>query len=254
MKYHLELKNVTKDFGSTSIIRGANLGIKKGEIHSLIGPNGAGKSTLYNLISGVYKVTSGYIKFNGLNIENLPSHEIYRLGLSRSFQITNIFPNLTVYESIKLALLSKKNGLNNMWTRFKDHKVNNDADDIMKLAGLIKSKNTVSSELSHGDQKLLDIALALCLKPKLLLLDEPTAGMGPEERWKMIDRIKELWKKTKITILFIEHDMDIVFGIAQKIYVLQQGAILAEGQPKDIKKDQKVIKAYLGGGKKSCHY
>ena len=118
------------------------------------------------------------------------------------------------------------------------------------MQGLTKSKNIISSELSHGDQKLLDIALALCLKPKLLLLDEPTAGMGPEERWKMIDRIRELWKKTKITILFIEHDMDIVFGIAQKIYVLQQGAVLAAGQPKDIKKNQKVIKAYLGGGKK----
>ena len=111
-----------------------------------------------------------------------------------------------------------------------------------------KVKNIICSELSHGDQKLLDIALALALKPKILLLDEPTAGMGPEERWMMISKIKDLWKKTKMTILFIEHDMDIVFDIAQKIYVLQQGRVLAEGLPKDIKQNQNVIDAYLGGG------
>ena len=137
-----------------------------------------------------------------------------------------------------------------MWDRFITHSINEETENIAKLAGLTKVYNTISSELSHGDQKLLDIALALALKPKVLLLDEPTAGMGPEERWEMIKRIKNLWKKTKMTILFIEHDMDIVFDIAQKIYVLQQGAIIAEGNPKEIKSNQKVIKAYLGGGKK----
>jgi branched-chain amino acid transport system ATP-binding protein len=137
-----------------------------------------------------------------------------------------------------------------MWNRFKVHSINKEAESIAKLSGLTKSYNTISSALSHGDQKLLDIALALALKPKVLLLDEPTAGMGPEERWKMIDRIQKLWKKTKMTVLFIEHDMDIVFDIAQNIYVLQQGAIIAEGTPKEIKSNKKVIKAYLGGGKK----
>ena len=246
----LKINNLKKSFGGIVATDNVNLELEKQTINAIIGPNGAGKTTLFNLITGKLKTDSGSIFIENREITNLDETETTHIGIARAFQITNIFPNLTVYESIKLALLSKKNGLNNMWTRFKDHKVNNDADDIMKLAGLIKSKNTVSSELSHGDQKLLDIALALCLKPKLLLLDEPTAGMGPEERWKMIDRIKELWKKTKITIVFIEHDMDIVFGIAQKIFVLQQGAILAEGKPQDIKKNQKVIKAYLGGGKK----
>ena len=246
----LKINNLKKSFGGIVATDNVNLELEKQTINAIIGPNGAGKTTLFNLITGKLKSDSGSIFIENREITNLDETETTHIGIARAFQITNIFPNLTVYESIKLALLSKKNGLNNMWTRFKDHKVNNDADDIMKLAGLIKSKNTVSSELSHGDQKLLDIALALCLKPKLLLLDEPTAGMGPEERWKMIDRIKELWKKTKITIVFIEHDMDIVFGIAQKIFVLQQGAILAEGKPQDIKKNQKVIKAYLGGGKK----
>ena len=246
----LKINNLKKSFGGIIATDNVNLELEKQTINAIIGPNGAGKTTLFNLITGKLKTDSGSIFIENIEITNLDETETTHIGIARAFQITNIFPNLTVYESIKLALLSKKNGLNNMWTRFKDHKVNSDADDIMRLAGLIKSKNIVSSELSHGDQKLLDIALALCLKPKLLLLDEPTAGMGPEERWKMIDRIKELWKKTKITIVFIEHDMDIVFGIAQKIFVLQQGAILAEGKPQDIKKNQKVIKAYLGGGKK----
>ena len=246
----LKINNLKKSFGGIVATDNVNLELEKQSINAIIGPNGAGKTTLFNLITGKLKTDFGSVFIEDREITNLDETETTHIGIARAFQITNIFPNLTVYESIKLALLSKKNGLNNMWTRFKDHKVNSDADDIMKLAGLIKSKNTVSSELSHGDQKLLDIALALCLKPKLLLLDEPTAGMGPEERWKMIDRIKELWKKTKITIVFIEHDMDIVFGIAQKIFVLQQGAILAEGNPQDIKKNQKVIKAYLGGGKK----
>tara|TARA_Y100001934_G_C12201235_1_gene701328 strand:- start:368 stop:1111 length:744 start_codon:yes stop_codon:yes gene_type:complete len=246
----LKINNLKKSFGGIVATDNVNLELEKQTINAIIGPNGAGKTTLFNLITGKLKTDAGSVFIEDREITNLDETETTHIGIARAFQITNIFPNLTVYESIKLALLSKKNGLNNMWTRFKDHNINSDADDIMKLAGLIKSKNLVSSELSHGDQKLLDIALALCLKPKLLLLDEPTAGMGPEERWKMIDRIKELWKKTKITILFIEHDMDIVFGIAQKIFVLQQGAILAAGKPKDIKKNQKVIKAYLGGGKK----
>tara|TARA_Y100001936_G_C15955751_1_gene602764 strand:- start:368 stop:1111 length:744 start_codon:yes stop_codon:yes gene_type:complete len=246
----LKINNLKKSFGGIVATDNVNLELKKQTINAIIGPNGAGKTTLFNLITGKLKTDAGSVFIEDREITNLDETETTHIGIARAFQITNIFPNLTVYESIKLALLSKKNGLNNMWTRFKDHNINSDADDIMKLAGLIKSKNLVSSELSHGDQKLLDIALALCLKPKLLLLDEPTAGMGPEERWKMIDRIKELWKKTQITILFIEHDMDIVFGIAQKIFVLQQGAILAAGKPKDIKKNQKVIKAYLGGGKK----
>ena len=246
----LKINNLKKSFGGIVATDNVNLELEKQTINAIIGPNGAGKTTLFNLITGKLKTDAGSVFIEDREITNLDETETTHIGIARAFQITNIFPNLTVYESIKLALLSKKNGLNNMWTRFKDHNINSDADDIMQLAGLIKSKNLVSSELSHGDQKLLDIALALCLKPKLLLLDEPTAGMGPEERWKMIDRIKELWKKTKITILFIEHDMDIVFGIAQKIFVLQQGAILAAGKPKDIKKNQKVIKAYLGGGKK----
>ena len=246
----LKLTKLSKSFGGVVATNNVSLELKKQTINAVIGPNGAGKTTLFNLITGKLISDSGKIYLDNNNITNLSEPEITHLGIARAFQITNIFHSLTVYESIKLALLSKNNGLNNMWTRFKDHQINNSANEIIELIGMIKSKNIISSELSHGDQKLLDIALALSLNPKILLLDEPTAGMGPEERWQMIERIKDLWKKTKMTILFIEHDMDIVFDIAQKIYVLQQGAILAEGSPKKIKKDKKVIKAYLGGGKK----
>jgi len=246
----LKLTKLSKSFGGVLATDNVSLELEKQTINAVIGPNGAGKTTLFNLITGKLKSDSGKVYLDDNNITNLSEPEITHLGIARAFQITNIFSSLTVYESIKLALLSKNNGLNNMWTRFKDHQINKSANEIIELAGMVKSKNVISSELSHGDQKLLDIALALALNPKILLLDEPTAGMGPEERWQMIDRIKDLWNKTKMTILFIEHDMDIVFDIAQKIYVLQQGAILAEGSPQKIKKDKKVIKAYLGGGNK----
>jgi branched-chain amino acid transport system ATP-binding protein len=246
----LKIDKVSKSFGGIIAANEVSMYLKPGSINAIIGPNGAGKTTLFNLITGKIKSDSGYIFIENKNITALSEVEITHLGIARAFQITNIFPTLSVKESIKVALLAKQHGLNNMWDRFITHSINEETENIAKLAGLTKVYNTISSELSHGDQKLLDIALALALKPKVLLLDEPTAGMGPEERWEMIKRIKNLWKKTKMTILFIEHDMDIVFDIAQKIYVLQQGAIIAEGNPKEIKSNQKVIKAYLGGGKK----
>tara|TARA_B110000196_G_scaffold30804_1_gene23354 strand:- start:280 stop:1023 length:744 start_codon:yes stop_codon:yes gene_type:complete len=246
----LKIDKVSKSFGGIIATDNVSMEIQPNSINALIGPNGAGKTTLFNLITGKIDIDEGQIFIENNNITNLKETDITHLGIARAFQITNIFPTLSVQDSIKVALLAKQYGLNNMWNRFKAHSINNEAESIAKLSGLTKSYNTISSALSHGDQKLLDIALALALKPKVLLLDEPTAGMGPEERWKMIDRIQKLWKKTKMTVLFIEHDMDIVFDIAQNIYVLQQGAIIAEGTPKEIKSNKKVIKAYLGGGKK----
>ena len=246
----LKIDKLSKSFGGILATDNVSLELKPNSINAVIGPNGAGKTTLFNLITGKISIDAGQIFIDNINITNLKESEITHLGIARAFQITNIFPTLTVKESIKVALLAKQHGLNNMWARFKTHSINNEAEGIAELAGLQKSYNTISSELSHGDQKLLDIALALALKPKVLLLDEPTAGMGPEERWKMIDRIQKLWKRTKMTILFIEHDMDIVFDIAQNIYVLQEGGIIAQGSPKEIKSNKKVIKAYLGGGKK----
>ena len=246
----LKLDKLSKSFGGILATDNVSLELKPNSINAVIGPNGAGKTTLINLITGKISLDKGQIFIGNKNITNLTESEITHLGVARAFQITNIFPTLSVKDSIKVALLAKQHGLNNMWNRFKTHSINNEAEIIAKLSGWTKSYDTISSELSHGDQKLLDIALALALKPKVLLLDEPTAGMGPEERWKMIDRIQKLWEKTKMTVLFIEHEMDIVFDTAQNIYVLQQGSIIAEGTPKEIKNNKKVIEAYLGGGKK----
>ena len=246
----LVLKNVTKSFGGIMATKDISMKLKPGSINAIIGPNGAGKTTLFNLISGKIKSDTGNIFIENKNITGLSEVEITHLGIARAFQITNIFPTFTVKESIMAAILSKYSGLHNVWLRFKSHPVQEESENVAKITGLEKVLNIRGEELSHGDQKLLDIALALAMKPKILLLDEPTAGMGPEERWKMINKVKELWKKTKMTLVFIEHDMDIVFDVAQKVFVLQQGKILAEGLPKEIRKNQGVIDAYLGGGQK----
>ena len=246
----LVLKNVTKSFGGIMATKDISMKLKPGSINAIIGPNGAGKTTLFNLITGKIKSDTGNIFIENKNITGLSEVEITHLGIARAFQITNIFPTFTVKESIMAAILAKYNGLHNVWLRFKSHSVQEESENVAKITGLEKVLNIRGEELSHGDQKLLDIALALAMKPKILLLDEPTAGMGPEERWKMINKVKELWKKTKMTLVFIEHDMDIVFDVAQKVFVLQQGKILAEGLPKEIKKNQGVIDAYLGGGQK----
>ena len=246
----LVLKNVTKRFGGIIATKDISMKLKPGSINAIIGPNGAGKTTLFNLITGKIKSDTGHIFIENKNITGLSEVEITHLGIARAFQITNIFPTFTVKESIMAAILAKYNGLHNVWLRFKSHPVQEESENVAKITGLENVLDIRGEELSHGDQKLLDIALALAMKPKILLLDEPTAGMGPEERWKMINKVKELWKKTKMTLVFIEHDMDIVFDVAQKVFVLQQGKILAEGLPKEIRKNQGVIDAYLGGGQK----
>ena len=246
----LVLKNVTKSFGGIMATKDISMKLKPGSINAIIGPNGAGKTTLFNLITGKIKSDTGNIFIENKNITGLSEVEIAHLGIARAFQITNIFPTFTVKESIMAAILSKYSGLHNVWLRFKSHPVQEESENVAKITGLEKVLNIRGEELSHGDQKLLDIALALAMKPKILLLDEPTSGMGPEERRKMINKVKELWKKTKMTLVFIEHDMDIVFDVAQKVFVLQQGKILAEGLPKEIRKNQGVIDAYLGGGQK----
>ena len=245
MKYHLELKNVTKDFGSTSIIRGANLGIKKGEIHSLIGPNGAGKSTLYNLISGVYKVTSGYIKFNGLNIENLPSHEIYRLGLSRSFQITNIFPKLSVFENIRCGMLWNLN-YNYSITKILDNErnINEKTNEILEQISLSKFSKESAGLLSYADQRALEIGITIAGEAETILLDEPTAGMSKSETERAVKLISKIAKKR--TILIVEHDMGVVFDLSDTISVLVYGKVICSDKPENVKNNELVKEAYLG--------
>ncbi len=245
MNYHLELKNVKKSFGSTSIIRGVNLNIKKGEIHSLIGPNGAGKSTLYNLISGVYKPTTGTIKFNNKNIENLPSYEIYRLGLSRSFQITNIFPKMSVFENIRCGLLwSMGYHYSTYKILDKDKNLNMKTNEILEQISLSKFSKESAGLLSYADQRALEIGITIAGGAETILLDEPTAGMSKSETQRATKLISNIAKNR--TILIVEHDMGVVFDLSDTISVLVYGEIICSDEPDKVKINKAVREAYLG--------
>lgn len=245
MNYHLELKNVRKQFGPTEIIRGVNLNIKKGEIHSLIGPNGAGKSTLYNLISGVYKLSSGTIKFNNKNIENLPSYEIFRLGLSRSFQITNIFPKMSVFENVRCGLLWN---MNYKYSTFKILDNNQDLNDktntILEQISLSNFSKEPAGLLSYADQRALEIGITIAGGAETILLDEPTAGMSKSETERATNLIRSIAKNR--TVLIVEHDMGVVFDLSDTISVLVYGEVIFSDKPENVKTNKAVKEAYLG--------
>lgn len=244
----LTLKNLKKSFGGVLATNDLSIDFAPGSLSAIIGPNGAGKTTLFNLIAGRIKPDSGQIIFDNEEITHTSPTDIVHKGIARAFQVASLFSSFTVQESFEAAVLAQRHGLNDMYRPFAQKESRARAHELMELVGLEKKARIVSKHLPHGEQKLLDIGLALALKPKLLLLDEPTAGMGPEERVQMIERVHNLWKHEKITVIFIEHDMDIVFGHAQYIRVLYYGALLAEGTPEHIRNNQAVIDAYLGAG------
>ena len=245
MNYHLELKSVRKQFGPTEIIRGVNLNIKKGEIHSLIGPNGAGKSTLYNLISGVYKLSSGSIKFNNKNIENLPSYEIFRLGLSRSFQITNIFPKMSVFENVRCGLLWN---MNYKYSTFKildnNQELNDKTNTILEQISLTNYSKEPAGLLSYADQRALEIGITIAGGAETILLDEPTAGMSKSETERATNLIRNIAKNR--TVLIVEHDMGVVFDLSDTISVLVYGEVICSDKPENVKTNKAVKEAYLG--------
>lgn len=243
----LKIDNLVKTFNGNKVISDVNLSIAQGELSAIIGPNGAGKTTLFNLITGFHIADRGKIIFEGKSISGMQPFDIVRLGIARAFQITNIFPKLSVLDNIVATVITHRKGnLNFVTPTTKLTSVYDRAYQILEEVGLADQAHRQSATLAHGNQKILDIALALAMEPKLLLLDEPTAGMSPEERWRTVDLVQKLWEKLKITMLFIEHDMDIVFGISQKVRVLCYGTMLAEGTPEEISKNEKVIEAYLG--------
>jgi len=243
----LEIKSLVKSFDGYTVINNINMSVLEGELSSIIGPNGAGKTTLFNLITGYHLSNSGGIYFKGKDITGMQPYDIVRQGIGRSFQITNIFPRLTVLENIVATVITHQKGnLNIVIPTHKLKFVHEKAYEMLERVGMTDMAQHQSGTLAHGNQKRLDIAVALALEPKLLLLDEPTAGMSPEERWQTVELIQDLWKQLKITMLFIEHDMDIVFGISQKVTVLGYGVMIAEGIPEEISKNEKVIEAYLG--------
>jgi len=242
----LELRNLTMQFGGVKALDDVSIHVNKGEICALIGPNGAGKTTFFNLISGALKPDSGQIILNGENIVGLSDTEIVRKGIGRAFQVAKLFKSLTVEESLRGALLSTLGRSLQMHGRFPLAQTHDRAWAIMEQLGLASKAHVISGNLSHGDQKLLDMALALVLEPKVLLLDEPVAGMGPEEREQMIETVHALWKKGGLTVVLIEHDMDVVFSISQTIHVLCYGKLLAQGNADEIRNNPAVIEAYLG--------
>jgi branched-chain amino acid transport system ATP-binding protein len=242
----LQTQKITKDFGKLRAVNEVSLEILKGDIHAIIGPNGAGKSTYFNLVTGYYRASAGKVLFKGKEITNLPAYHRCNLGITRSFQITSIYPKLTVYQSVLMALLSHRKVTLNLFSPAKRF-FQEEVWRILQDVGLADQADRLGDSISHGDKKRLELAITLGTEPDLLLLDEPTCGMSPEETEITMDLINKLSVERGITILFTEHDMGVVFGIAKRISVLHQGTLIADGPPQEVRASKEVQKVYLGG-------
>lgn len=240
----LETKALTKSFGGLIAVNDVNFQVEKGELRAIIGPNGAGKTTFFNLIAGRLSPTQGEIWFKGENITHTPPYLITKKGIGRSYQITNIFPKLTVFENVRLAAQAMEVTFN-FWkdVMLMDH-INRRVREILEKLKLIDQKENRAANLPHGLQRHLEIGIALASKPELLLLDEPTAGMTEEETERMMELIEEISKG--LTIILVEHDMKFVMSISKKITVLHEGKVLAEGAPEEIRNNEEVQRVYLG--------
>ncbi|RYH70907.1 MAG: ABC transporter ATP-binding protein [Alcaligenaceae bacterium] len=242
----LSLSHVFKSFGGNHVIQDISLDFADGSLSAIIGPNGAGKTTLFNLICGTLQPDRGSIGLHGIDLAGMQPREIAQHGLARAFQVASLFPTFSPFQSFCAAAAPRHLGVAGLLSAFPRREGRTRADEVITLLELDSVAHIPVSQLSHGDQKMVDIGIALCARPKVLLLDEPTAGMGPDERWHMVETVRKLWKATALTVLFIEHDMDIVFSVAQDVTVLSYGAILARGTPAVVRTDPAVIKAYLG--------
>jgi branched-chain amino acid transport system ATP-binding protein len=241
----LRTQHLSKYFGKFCALREVDLHVMPGKKTSVIGPNGAGKTTLFNLISGLFPPDGGTIYFENHDISGLTPHEISCLGISRSFQLTNVFPGLSVFENVRLAVQRKWKILWKMWKPVRRLKgINEETLDILNGVELYESRNTFAKNLSHGAAKHLEIAITYASNPKLIMLDEPTAGMSPAEKKSTIDLINKL--SEGLSILLIEHDIGLVMSISDSIAVLHHGSLIAHGFPEDIKNDKSVQEAYLG--------
>jgi branched-chain amino acid transport system ATP-binding protein len=243
----LQVQKVSKHFGSLVAVSDVSMTVEPGELRAVIGPNGAGKTTFFNLITGFFRPTSGKIIFNGEDVTGLlPARRVWR-GIARTFQITEVFPELTVHENLRIPVEVASGYRLQPWlSRDEDVKVKARVAELLEMGGLYDKAARLVGELAHGDQRSTEIMMAIALNPRLLLLDEPTAGMGEQETFEIIQLIRRLHKDSKLTIVLIEHDMRVVFHLADRIMVLDQGKFLAEGTPQEIAKNEAVQTAYLG--------
>ena len=241
----LRVESAVRSFGGFRAVNVANLEVEAGEIVAVIGPKGAGKTTLFHLITGHLAPDSGCILYKGRDISGLPPHVVSRMGISRSFQVVNIFPRLTVFENVQLAVLSRERRTFRIFPAVRGM-AGEEVDSILRSTGLHDRRDVGSELLSHGDQKVLEIAVALGGRPELLILDEPTAGMAPEETERCIRLIRKLSEEFGLTILFCEHDIGIVFEIANRIMVMVRGGTVIQGRGDEVRRNPEVQSAYLG--------
>ncbi|MGZ3536682.1 MAG: ABC transporter ATP-binding protein [Thermodesulfobacteriota bacterium] len=243
----LRTEKLRKYFGVVSAADDIHLRIEEGVLTSIIGPNGAGKTTLINLLTGNIPADSGKVFFCNEDITDLPIHKRVKKGICRSFQIMNIFPKLSVFENLQIPVFSLVNRSLSFFKPVRSFPdVNERVEKLLAELGMVSKKDVLSGTLSHGDQRLLEIGLAMASEPKLLFLDEPTAGMNPVERVKVLENIRRLSREKQSTFVIVEHDMDIVFSLSDRIVVLHRGQILADGRPEEIKLNEDVKKVYLG--------
>jgi branched-chain amino acid transport system ATP-binding protein len=243
----LEVRGVSRRFGSLVAVRDVSLRVERGELRAIIGPNGAGKTTFFNLISGLLPPSAGTIAFDGQDITGLAPHQRVALGIARTFQITEIFPELTVFENVRISTEVTNGFRLRPWiSRAEKAKVQRSVEETLALTRLASKSERLVGELAHGDQRVAEIAMALALRPRLLLLDEPTAGMGDQETYEITQLIGRLHRDHNLTIVLIEHDMRVIFHLADRISVLDQGNMLAEGTPEEIAANEAVQAAYLG--------
>ena len=241
----LEVRGLNKSFSGFHAVSDVDITVETGQIAAIIGPNGAGKSTLFNLITGHLRPDTGSVHLDGRDITGAAPHKIVRMGVGRSFQRTNIFAKLTVFENLQAAFLVHNHRGRDFWSRaatlYRD-----ETTALLSSIGLVEQRDTIAGTLSYGNQKQLELGLALASDPALLLLDEPTAGMSATETHDTIRLIERIAGERSLTLLFTEHDMDVVFQIAQKIAVLHQGRVIADGAPEEVRADPEVRRVYLG--------
>ena len=244
----LELDGVTRRFGALVAVDHVDMRVEEGEVRAVIGPNGAGKTTLFNLITGAVKPSEGSVRFAGEPITGLPSHEICHRGLSRTFQLTSLFPGMSARENVRLAAQARNP---RRWQPFGGAAIFSEAQDRADAAlgqlGLTGIADRTAGLLSHGDQRLLEVAMAMSQRPRVLLLDEPTQGLSVEETAQAVETLARFLQTSRITVLLVEHDMEVVFRLASRIMVLHRGAVIADDTPDAVKANPKVQEAYLGG-------